>query len=442
MKRKLILNIFLIVSVIFVISCSEDNPKGNSINPVDVNIAVFSDPHYFDPELGMPGQAFFDAKINSRKMIAESEEILKSTIKLILSNPSDLVIIPGDLTKDGEKSSHIKFAEFLRELTRAGKKVIVVPGNHDVANPEAYGYSGEDKYKTETVTPLEFSQIYSDFGYGDAIYKDNNSLSYISEPINGLWIVALDACRYRENTDRHVVGGRFQPQTLDWVKEKLREGKSKGKLMLGVLHHGILEHFSGQKVNPVSSEFVVDDYLEISKEFSEHGLNFIFTGHFHANDIVKAEYDKSFIYDIETGSILTYPVPMRFINIEKSEIMNISTAYIENVAVNTNGRTFQNYAKDYITNDLDIFVSEILTSQFNLKEEVAKEISPVGINAFMSHYRGDEIISKEATDLISKYGQSNDITVRLFMAVIQSLYTDLNPQDNNIRINMRTGKVL
>ena len=439
--NKLSLLALLIFSILVISSCnSEDKqPLSNGQAELDLKIAVFSDPHYFDPALGMPGKAFFDAKINSRKMIAESEEILNSAINMILANPAELVLIPGDLTKDGEKSSHEKFAQIIMKLKNAGKKVLVIPGNHDISNPTAYGYQGEDKYKTESVSSDEFRSIYAEFGYGDAVYKDENSLSYIAEPVPGLWIIAMDACRYRENTDRHVVGGKFDPQALVWIKSKIQEGKSKGKLMLGMLHHGILEHFQGQKLSPISSEFVIDDYQTISKEFAELGLNFVFTGHFHANDVASVNYGESFLYDIETGSLLTYPVPMRFINITQSERMDISTVYVDNVNIDTKGKSFQVYAKDYLTNDLDLFVSETLIAQFQLEKQIADELAPVGVGAFTAHYRGDEVISKEAIDVINKYSSSDNFTVLLFTATVESLYTDLKPQDNNISINMKTG---
>ncbi|MFA7627556.1 MAG: metallophosphoesterase, partial [Candidatus Kapaibacterium sp.] len=259
--------IILIFAAILIYSCndSNNNPINNKTAEIDVKIAVFSDPHYFDPDLGSPGEAFETARINSRKMIAESEEIINSAVDDILASDVQIVLIPGDLTKDGEKSSHEKFAEILKRLTNAGKKVFVIPGNHDISNPEANSYIGADKISTQNISPEEFRQIYHDFAYSEAIYKDENSLAYISEPIPDLWIIGMDACRYSENTDKHVVGGRFNQESLNWLKEKLIEGRSKGKLMLGMLHHGLLEHFDSQKSNPVSSEFVLDDYAAISQ---------------------------------------------------------------------------------------------------------------------------------------------------------------------------------
>jgi len=70
----------------------------------------------------------------------ESEEVLKSLITDIKLEGVDLVIVPGDLTNNGEKVNHIKFAAYLKELEDAGIAVFVVPGNHDIENPGSKNY--------------------------------------------------------------------------------------------------------------------------------------------------------------------------------------------------------------------------------------------------------------------------------------------------------------
>ena len=57
------------------------------------------------------------------------------------------------------------------------------------------------------------------------------------------------------------------------------------------------------------------------------GLRIMFTGHYHANDITsRIDGDKT-LYDIETGSMVTAPIPYRIITIKGTD-MNITTKYI------------------------------------------------------------------------------------------------------------------
>ena len=43
----------------------------------------------------------------------------------------------------------------------------------------------------------------------------------------------------------------------------------------------------------------------------------VFTGHMHGNDISKYSLNNSDLYDIETGSLLTYPSPIKIINVDR-----------------------------------------------------------------------------------------------------------------------------
>jgi len=74
-----------------------------------------------------------------------------------------------------------------------------VPGNHDIQNAGAASYSGDATTPVPSIAPADFSTIYQDFGLGDAISRDPDSLSYVAELVPGLWLLALDSCIYGPN---------------------------------------------------------------------------------------------------------------------------------------------------------------------------------------------------------------------------------------------------
>ena len=74
-------------------------------------------------------------------------------------------------------------------------------------------------------------------------------------------------------------------------------------------HHGIVPHFGYEPV--IFGEYLVDDYERVAQAYAEAGISAVFTGHMHANDIAAATYGDATIYDIETGSLVTYPSRMR-----------------------------------------------------------------------------------------------------------------------------------
>jgi DNA repair exonuclease SbcCD nuclease subunit len=425
----------LICGALTLTSCSDDdNSSSNTTSgPVSAKIAVFSDPHYFASSLGTSGAAFNEYVAGDRKLIAESQEISKSTISALLNENSNIVLVPGDLTKDGEKQCHQEFAALLKLLENKGKKVYVIPGNHDVANPDAYSFSGDSKTKIPSVSADEFATIYKDYGYGEAIAKDPNSLSYVAEPVNGMWLIAMDACRYKENKTSPVTGGRFSDETLTWVKTQLAKAKELNKTVIGMMHHGLVEHFSGQKTNPISSDYVVDNWQTIATDFANAGMKAVFTGHYHANDIASFTSGNNTIYDIETGSLVTSPCPYRIIDFSNN-VMNISTKYVTSINYNTGGKTFTQYAADFLYTGMVDLVTYMLTKQYGVSADIAKQVAPIAAAAFVAHYKGDESMPAVYAPYIESFLKSSDASTQYLGVTAKALFTDLNPSDNNVSL--------
>jgi len=436
--------LLMTAGMILFTACSEDDDPAA---PVDQNpsavIAVFSDPHYFDPTLGSSGSAFESYIAMDRKLIAESHALTEAAVSAILSTDANIVIVPGDLTKDGERSSHERFAAFCAQLEQAGKAVFVVPGNHDVRNPHAVRYEGNQALPVASVTEQEFAQIYAEYGYDEAIARDPASLSYVAEPVDGIWVLGMDACRYSENEgEGHAVtGGRLSAATEGWIKARLQEAQAQEKTVFGVMHHGLLEHFQGQKLNPISADYVVDDWARLSGEFADLGMHIVLTGHFHSNDVVEKRTSESFLFDIETGSLLTWPCPYRIMRLNSDRTLDITTAVIENIQYDTGGDAFQDYAYGYLESGMLGLSTYILTSQFGVDEQTAQMLAPVMTEAFVTHYRGDETMTAEAQGVITTLKQAGDANSLFMASALEALFSDPPPADNTLTINLESGMV-
>ena len=136
-----------------------------------MKITVLSDIHVMAPELLVEdGPAYQDYIAGDRKLLKEGPEILKTAVTKILADRPDIVLISGDLTKDGEYASHKLVSEtLLRPLADAGIRTFVIPGNHDINNPDAVEYHGDSTVRTRTVSADEFAAFYQDYGYGEAV---------------------------------------------------------------------------------------------------------------------------------------------------------------------------------------------------------------------------------------------------------------------------------
>ena len=101
-----------------------------------------------------------------------------------------------------------------------------------------------------------------------------------------------------------------------------------------MMHHGLTEHFSGQST--LLPEYIISEWQNVSAALADYGLNVVFTGHFHSQDVTKITSSKGFAFDIETGSTVTYPCPYRMVTLNTlSKSLQISSGKIEGVTFST-----------------------------------------------------------------------------------------------------------
>jgi 3',5'-cyclic AMP phosphodiesterase CpdA len=434
--------VVFVLSILMTSSCRKEYAlDGNSQmdkdghgNKEQLKIAVISDIHYMahsllknNAESGAAFQAYLD---QDPKLIEFSDPIFRQCISQVLSEKPDMLLIPGDLTKDGEKVSHQDLLKLLKQFDNAHVKVFVVPGNHDVNNPESVQYDGDKAAPIASISASDFASYYSRYGYSNSISRDPHSLSYVAEAFPGLWIMGLDACEYENNKNIAIVGGRIKPETKKWALTWIAEAKKQHKVLFGMMHHGIIEHYAGQ--NQLDPGYVIDDYETIADEFIAAGLRIIFTGHYHANDITSRTYGDKILYDIETGSMVTAPVPFRIITMG-GKTMDITTKYVKNItAALPGGLGFPEYSNLFLSDHLDGYIGYALSNPpYSLPPELVGMGAPLLRNGFMAHYAGDEKISSSEQLQVGAFGE----IVPPLGSALNSLWTDLAPADNNLQLN-------
>ncbi len=411
--------------------------SGQNIPFPDTRFFILSDTHFYDTNLGMTGSAFQSYLDSDRKLLVLSDEIIRTAIQKIAAQDADFVLVCGDLTKDGEMVCHRAMAEHLKVLKQSGKKIFVVPGNHDISNPYAVRFSGDTTQRVDTAGPEEFKKIYQPFGYGQAMAHDDHSLSYVAEPVEGLRLLALDSCRYKENNPDHhpITGGAFSNQTLAWIEQQLIAAKQAGKAVMAMQHHGIMEHYPANK--DFYEEYIVADDETVTKLLGAYGVTMTFTGHFHAQDITRKTIKDRSIFDIETGSLVTAPCPYREIKITQGNRVDIKSTAIRSIP--TMGKTFADYADQYLFDGTKKLADAALKG-YKVNKDQASLINHQIAKAYRAHLRGDEIMPPAPIDT---KGFTPWLRFIAWMQedLIHGWWSDLPPADNNIVIHLDTGKV-
>ena len=347
MKTKMhngsrLLSLLLAVVLVFTLTV----PALAAEKPQDMNlrIAVMSDLHYLSPDMIADTEDFEHAFNSDRKLLKESSSILREMLERVRADKPDILLVSGDLTKDGEQECHAALAKQLQQLQQdvPGLKIYVINGNHDIRNYNAKNFNTADgKAVPATRTePEDFKQIY-DFVYSDptviatftpAEGNKAGGLSYVARPVEGLTIIAMDTCRYSsDNTsngdDEHETSGAISADLEKWVIEQTTAAKARGDLVIGLEHHGLVPHFDVQPT--ILPMYLVNGYERIAQEYADAGMSVVFTGHMHAVDIaaMTTKAGNTF-YDIETGSALTYPCPVRFVDLRRSTVGGETNTYM------------------------------------------------------------------------------------------------------------------
>ena len=352
-KITYILSMVLLALSMSLTSCVKDlgvidnpNDGGNTPekDPNFKSIIVLSDIHVMAPQLLEKRGTAYDKYLNQDpKLLEYSGEVLEYLVAETEKRNPDLVIIPGDLTKDGELVSHQLVVSILGKLRSAGIQVIVVPGNHDIDNPEGYYFNGDNTRPAERTSPEQFKTLYADFGYNQAYAKDPASLSFVCEPLEGLVLLCIDTNKYEENKyidkgdekDHNQTSGRIRPATLTWMLAEADKARALGKQVVLVQHHNIVQHHDAQST--LQSDYIVADYENVSKQLMQHGIHMAFTGHTHLQDIAQyrtiadnAQPDS--LVDVATGSTISYPNPWRTIKVNNDFTeWQINTEYVTSI---------------------------------------------------------------------------------------------------------------
>jgi len=451
MKKLLILQLALVLMMGY--SCKKDDAWKNQpgttqsadeltkkmydqYNSGHIKIAVVSDIHFMHPSLlrnnaenGAEFKTYLVGNPN-KAMQQYSAPIFEQVLQELQYQRPDLVLIAGDMTKDGEKVSHEFMAGALANLETIGCKVYLVPGNNDNNNNTAFGYDGNTKYPVPNVTPAEFATLYDAFGYGEAISKDPNSLSYIAEPFPGLWILAIDACKY---APRYSRSGLIKPGTMQWMSDQLAIARQKNVTVLALMHHNLVEHMSNQ--NAIMPGTVLDNWSAAIETLMAGGVQVAFTGHNHSNDITQYFSNGNSIYDVETGSLVGPPSPYRMMVLKNKEL-DISTNFVSNInATLPDGMSFKDYSDAKLTILLDkYFTMGLAGAPYSLPSQLLSTAVPLARNAYKAHMAGDEWLSPQEQIAIAALKQqiealSIEPKPTKTLDALNSLWNDLGTKD-------------
>ena len=211
----------------------------------------------------------------------------------------------------------------------------------------------------------------------------------------------------------------------------LQKASQSGKAVIVLEHHGVVEHWTGEsKLHP---DYLVEDYRNVGKLLASYHVELAFTGHYHAQDITRGDFNgNGSIYDIETGSLITAPCPVRYCTITGNTIQIKSRTLAGELHPGTD---FEKNADQFVWDTIEREAYNTLR-QYRVTENDAHSIADYITAGFMAHYKGDENISEKPAFDESKLSLWGRVVYSTRKYVVDGLWKDLPPADNNLTIDL------
>ncbi len=335
--------------------------------------AVITDLHYFSPSLTDGGRAYTLRSDSDQKMLAESGSIIESAFKTLSADETiDSVIIPGDLTNDGEMQSHREIREWLDKLSKY-KKVFVTYATHDwCCDGNARVYFGDKpEPMSDTASIKDLRDMYDGFGVKDAIavYEtENGEASYVAKLCDGFRIFGLN-----DDKDGNGRSG-FSQEHLEWITEQMKEAKEAGDRIIVMQHHVVLSHYT-----PLLTKggICCANREKVAETFASNGAELLFVGHSHMQNITeyRAENGNRLI-QMNVASLCGYPAPIVKVNID-DEYINIHTEYVKDFAYGGKRMT----GDDIYYHSRGLIENLINSASSGDKRDFTERLASYGVNA-------------------------------------------------------------
>ena len=268
--------------------CAEGHAEASSSG---FRAVIASDLHYIAPELTDGGPGYQQTlKNGDSKFMPYVEEITDAFLDEVLADPPDVVLLTGDLTFNGAEISHRRLAGKLQRLKDAGIPVLVLPGNHDVYNENAALYRGGSFERVPFADSESFAGIYRDFGPGEALSADSDSLSYVWQLNEQVWIMMLD-----ENTAHDFCG--LSDRSFQWIEAQLQKAREEGRFVLVAGHQNVFQHsiFRGG--------YVIQGAQRLQELLRRYGVPLCLSGHLHTQHVQSEDG----LTEIATSALCSYP---------------------------------------------------------------------------------------------------------------------------------------
>ena len=178
-------------------------------------------------------------------------------------------------------------------------------------------------------------------------------VSYVVEPIDGLWLMAIDGNVYipkKNDGDPKDPKNYSEASTgynnvlsnkkhlIKWVQDISAEAKKQGKILIAFSHFPMIDFNDDASaeikglLGPNKWQLNRVPVEEVAKTFADAGLKIHFGGHMHINDTgIRTTEKGNTLVNIQTPSLAAYIPAYKLLTINRDNVVDIQTITINKV---------------------------------------------------------------------------------------------------------------
>lgn len=271
------------------------------------------------------------------------------------------------------------------------KEIMSILGTHGFYPQEDYLYFETPYSSEEARTNYTFDLAKQEADYDKRMYEicyegtggeykesDYSSCSmvpdtsYLVEPVEGLWLLAIDANVYRPksgSSDDSVDGSTFdgsssagynmmlthKEQVIDWITDVVKAANEQNKTLVSFSHFPMTDFYNGASeemedlFGEGSHQLAREPDDETSKALAATGLSIHVGGHMHFNDTGKKSYEidgvKHTLFNIQAPSLAGYIPTYKLLEIRPDNQIEVETIIIDQVK--RYNELFSHYAEEH-----------------------------------------------------------------------------------------------
>lgn len=353
------------------------------------------------------------AQLSSTRLFNENYFALKAALDSIVARNIKLVVLTGDFSDDGQPVHMRGLKRILDEYTlRNGIRFIATFGNHDPVKPfeqphgkrdflgeygrqqavlsqqtadmRALGYEGlldymgqfepypqkedtywESPFSTYSYTDYTFERARAEAGLENRMYEAYEGaipspdapsiripdLSYLVEPVEGVWLLGIDANVFSLSPDvdflhpeapaNFVAAGNAgwnrlvveKKAVVTWIKNVVDRAAALNKRLIAFSHYPMLDTMRGAGPD-IAAMFAAgrnQPTAETMREMAATGLRLHFGGHLHKNNTAVYTSEDAFLVDVQIPSIAAYMPAFKVLTLHPNDSAEIETITLDDV---------------------------------------------------------------------------------------------------------------